>query len=195
MSEGGDIVLALDLATTLGWASGPVGGKPVSGKLRLGDKNATRAEKFAHLMRFLNDRLKVERPRLVVIEEVLNPRVLLRVGATLDTAKTLYGLPAVAEAVLRIRGVPRIEFVNVQNVRAHFVGQRRFKDETDPETGKKIKSRDNAKAAVINACRLRGWAVESHDEADAIATWSYGCMLLDKRLAAIATPLFARVSS
>lgn len=195
MSEGGDIVLALDLATTLGWASGRVGGKPVSGVLRLGDKNASRREKLLHLARFLNDRLKIEKPRLVVIEEALEPSVLAKIGATLATTKLAYGLPAAAEMVLAARGVHDVRFVNVQDVRAHFVGRRTFKDTTDPITGRKTKSRDNAKAAVINACRLRGWTVESHDEADAIATWSYGCMLLDKRLAAIATPLFARVSS
>ena len=195
MSGSGDIVLALDLATTLGWASGPVGGKPVSGVLRLGDKNAARREKLLHLGRFLNDMLKVEKPRLVVIEEALEPRVLVKIGATLATTKLAYGLPAAAEMVLAGRGVQDVRFVSVQDVRAHFVGRRTFQDSTDPATGKKVKSRDNAKAAVINACRLRGWHVESHDEADAIATWSYGCTLLDKRLAAIATPLFARLGS
>ncbi|GGC90599.1 hypothetical protein [Chelatococcus reniformis] len=186
------VVLALDLATASGWAIGPVGSRPRCGSLPLGERGAPRRERAAELTKWLAAMLKLEAPRLIVIEQPLQPAVLVKIGGSLDTALLLYGLAVVAESVAHLRGVRDVRMADVQDVRQHFTGHRTFKATVHPLTGKKITARANGKSAVINMCRMRGWDVADDDQADAMATWSYGCALIDRRAAAAATPLFAR---
>jgi hypothetical protein len=63
-------------------------------------------------------------------------------------------------------------------VRLHFIG-------CNPK-------RAVAKPMVMRQCRAMGWAVEDDNEADALATWSYMCALIDPKLALTPTPLFGR---
>lgn len=187
-------VLALDLATDSGWAIGPVGGVPRCARLPLGSSSSP-AEKGARLVRWLSELLLVERPRLVVIERPLNIRILVKIGASHDTVLLLYGLAYLAMTICNMRGVHDVRFADVQDVREHFVGRRTFAASRNPLTGKKITSRAVAKSAIIDACRMRGWEVEDDNAADAAATWSYGCALLNPRTAVMATPLFGRASA
>jgi hypothetical protein len=184
-------VLALDLSTDTGWALGPVGGTPRCHSLPLGDRSATAEEKGAKLVRFLVDLFKVERPKLVVIEKPLNTAVLNKIGAHFNTTYMLYGLAHTAAVVAQMSGVQMIRFADVQDVTAHFCGQRTFKAGYDPVRRKQLTSRQARKAAVIAACERQGWHVEDDNAADAAATWSYGCAMLNPRLAAAVTPLFA----
>jgi len=107
-------------------------------------------------------------------------------------AFALIGGAIIVETVAHLRGAPRIQLANVQDVRRHFTGQRTFSKAIDPSTGKKLSSRDAAKAATIAMCRLQGWEVENDDAADAAALWSWGCASLNPRLAPMTTPLFGR---
>lgn len=187
-----DCVLALDLASTSGWAYGPVRSKPMSGVIPLGDKGATHGERGAKLLRWLNDFLKLNAVRLAVIEKPLAPQVLVKIGATDSTVELLYGLPFVAKTVLSMRGVWEVKYVHVQDVRAHFTGQRTFAESFDPIRKRKVSSRENGKAAVKNICAMRGWPVQSDDEADAIATWSYGTEMLSPGASMKCLQIFGR---
>ncbi len=194
MGDNAPIILALDLASSTGWACGIAGGKPVSGTLPLA-KSAPHGERGAALLRWLNDFLKLERVTIAIIEKPLAPRVLVKIGATEATARLLYGLPFLAETVLSMRGVADIRYVAVQDIRDHFVGQRTFRDDRDPLTGKKITSRKVGKAAVRRMCEMMGWKAETDDQADALAAWSYGQSLVNPRLAVLTTPLLGRAAA
>ena len=68
-------ILALDLGSNTGWAvSAPEGSRPRWGSIRLGGDGATPGERYAALARWLNDFIKVNRPRLLVYEAPLPPR-------------------------------------------------------------------------------------------------------------------------
>jgi hypothetical protein len=64
----------------------------------------------------------------------------------------------------------------VAQVRAHFIGQN-FKSKI-------------AKPMTMDQCRELGWNVETTDEADACALWSYQCAYLRPDVAVRQTPLF-----
>jgi hypothetical protein len=178
-------VLALDLATTTGWAWGEVGGTARFGAIRLGPPGADRGTRGSAMLVWLSDFFKIERPDLVVVEAPLAPAVMRRIGATNDTALMLLGLPMVVETVCHLRGVKPPKLVKVQDVREAFLGKRTFRDEHNPLTGKRVKSRAIAKSATMEMCRRLGYGVSSDDEADAIALWHYGCSLLNPRQAAL----------
>jgi hypothetical protein len=95
---------------------------------------------------------------------------------TVDVTTILFGLPAVIGAVVYLRGVYDIRKADTRDVRLHFIG-------CNPK-------RARAKPMVIQKCRAMGWPVADDNEADALATWSYMCSLLDHRLAVAPTPLF-----
>lgn len=183
------IVLGLDVASyKTGVAHGTVGEKPFALTWTLGDADSTRRERLAKLVRYLSDLLKVVKPDLVAIEAPLNLQAAAKRRE--DTALALIGGAIVAETICHMRGVRRVEMCNVLKVRAHFTGQRTYSDSYDPVAKKKITSRENAKSATRNMCAMRGWSVSNDDEADAAALFSYGSTMLDRRLAALATPLF-----
>lgn len=172
---------------------GEIGGKPVSGSIPLGNDKDHGARGMA-LLHWLNALAKVEGFDACFIERPLDPRVLVKIGATFQTAMLAYGLPFLAKAVLHGRGVYRVEFVGVQDVREHFVGKRTFKPGFDPVKKKPTTSRAEAKQATINVCRMIGWSPKNDDEADALALWSYATSRLDPKRGMRPTPLFARAS-
>lgn len=186
------VVAALDLASSSGLAWGPVNGRPHTRTLVLGAKGATAEEKGIKLMLDLRDFFKLVQPDLMVIEKPLNVAIIAKMGATFDTMAILYGLPFIARMVCRTSGIHRVAWADVQDVRHHFTGQRTFKEGYDVMRKKKISSRQMAKSATMNVCRLRGWEIDSDDAADAAAAWSWGCAQIDPRTAMMATPLFSR---
>ena len=188
------VILALDLASKCGmaWGEARRGAKPFIRPLTLGVKGSSGGEKALALVKELRALLKVVHPYIVLIEQPLNVGVLNSIGATIDTAKIVYGLPMVAEMAIQSSGIYRIRYVSRQDALQHFTGQRSFKAGYDIVKKRPIKSRDMGKAAVMNICRMRGWPVENDDCADAACLFSYGMSLIDPKLAAFATPLFAR---
>jgi len=76
------------------------------------------------------------------------------------------------------RASVRTHMVASSTVRKHFI-----------QAGN-LKSKD-AKRAVIERCRLLGWAVEDDNAADATACWSYGISLVAPKWSPRSTPLFS----
>lgn len=168
-------ILALDLASTVGWARGAPGGKVVSGSVRLAPAGASTAEKSAAMIRWLTPQLKI-RPRLLVIEAPMAPSQMA--GKTnAKTARVLLGLPFVVEGVAYLSGVHSIREANVQDVRKHFIGRR-----TVPN--------GQAKSVVIAECRRRGYEPADDNEADALALWSYAAAIIAPETGVASTPLF-----
>lgn len=160
----GNRVLALDIASTTGWACDrPSGGEiPVCGHFTV-DTDGGNAEGRAatDFRRRLLELCSLHRPDHVVIEAPLPERS--STGAHihgLQTASILLGLSMVAKGVaFEVRAEEWT--VDVQSVRAHFLGSR---------WGKKID--------VMARCRILKYPAQTHDEADACALWDYAKAVL-----------------
>lgn len=149
------MILAFDLATVTGVAIGRPCEAPTAWSFKLTGDHAAR---FGELLRVANRLIKERRPEHVVIEAAY-------VGPDPNVAKLLYGLRGVVYSVANLHGLPVGER-KASVVRKHFLG----------ESGGK---RANAKAMVMERCRLLGWPVRSDDEADAIALWSMRASEID----------------
>lgn len=176
MAERVETILALDLATTTGWCVGQAGGKPTYGSHRIAPQGAGSGEVFGQFLKWLHDMVAVHSPRVIVYEAPLAPS-LLRGKTNADTARRLFGLPAITEAIAYRMGVPVILEASVQDVRGHFIGTRNMPG-------------DEAKRAVIARCRQLGYDPQTHDAADALALWDYCAAMRNPKLAALRTPLF-----
>jgi hypothetical protein len=166
-------VMALDLATVTGWAIGNPGELPAHGSIRFGGTSSHEAT-FAKAMNWMAEKCKIYRPSLVVWEA---PLAGFKGGKTTNNVTTiLYGLPAVIGAVAYNHAIYNIRKADTRDVRNHFIG-------CSPK-------RDKAKLLVIRQCRAMGWEVQDDNEADALATWSYMCSLLEPKLAIAPLPLF-----
>src|SRR5579864_7006457 len=166
------IVLALDLASVSGWAVGEPGSKPLHGSIRFATKGASHEAIFANAFRWMNGMLLAHAPKLVVWEA---PMPTSFKTSNVNTTTLLYGLPAVIGAAAYLRGGYDIRKANTSDVRNHFIG-------SNPKRAK-------AKGLVIRQCCAMGWNCSDDNEADALATWSYMCSLLDPRLALAPTAL------
>ena len=149
------MVLAFDLATVTGVACGRPCEAPQAWSFRLTGDHAAR---FGELLRVTNRLIKERQPQHVVIEAPF-------VGPHPNVAKLLYGLRAIVYATATLHSIP-VEERKVAEIRKHFLGHGGGK-------------RANAKALVMERCRLLGWPVRSDDEADAIALWSMRASEID----------------
>ena len=150
------------------------GGSPVF--YRFGKPGASHEAIFHNAMQWAEQKIVFLRPRLIVWEA---PLAGFKGGRTTNDVTTiLFGLPAVIGAVAYKLGVYDVRKADTRDVRHHFIG-------CNPKRAK-------AKPLVVAQCRAMGWPVEDDNEADALATWSYQCSILDPRLALKPTALFGR---
>ena len=160
------LILALDIATTTGFATGKVGEIPVAGSVRFGRDNASANAVFGHALTWLSEILEPKpRPDIVVIESMLSPEA-TQGHSSRDVRDRLAGLHGVMRAVAHLRGVYNISEASVDDVRAHFIGLRHLK-------------RKQAKAEVVARCHQMGWATFDDNAADALALWSYQVALIE----------------
>ena len=173
------VVLALDLATTTGWAYGSPGAVPKFGHLRFTKSGASRAETYRAFRLWLETEWHnkgFSTPHLIVYESPAVPSIMA--GKTnIDTIKLLIGFAEHLEEWTHHRF--ELREASVGQVRAHFIG-RNYKSSI-------------AKPMVFDACHARGWMCETTDESDACALWDYQCCWLDPQVAVRSTPLFRRV--
>jgi hypothetical protein len=134
---------------------------------------------FANALSYFAGLLQVKpRPDIIVIEALLPPTA-MKGQTTRAVRDRLAGLHAIVRACATLRGIERIEAVPVGAIRAHFIGDRSL-------------HRLNAKAAVMDKCRMLGWHFENDNEADALALWSYACGLYNAAHSLRVAPLFLR---
>jgi hypothetical protein len=170
-------VLALDLATTTGWAYGAPGSIPIFGHMRFANPGASRATIYRNFRIWLEDRWneRDEQADLIVYESPAVPTIMA--GRTnISTIKLLVGLGEHLEEWAHNK--VELREARVADVRVHFIG-------------KNMKSAF-AKDETFKQCLRLGWMVETHDEADACALWDYQCCWLNPKLAAYTTSLFAK---
>lgn len=170
-------VLALDLASSMGVAVGVSGCPPKTTTIHLG--KGSEDARFSRLLTVVAKLLAEHQPDLVAIEAA--------VGGP-KTSHYLVGLSACARGVCFNRGV-RVELCNIATVRRHFLGKhltmKHFPGKNAAAAKKAIK------AQVIARCGLLGWHVESDDEADAAATFSFASSTWGKAQAAPLGGLFS----
>lgn len=149
-------ILALDIAKVTGFAIGPAGTITRSGSVKLDRLNEGPAQMTFNLLAFLVDDLFVfGAPDLVAIEAALNPAA----HKSANSVPYAFGGAYVASAISRRYGC-RVEFINNDKVRKHFIGTARTGD------------RDKTKAAVIQRCIQLGYLPRDSrddDRADACA--------------------------
>lgn len=186
-------ILSLDLATTLGFAYGRSDqDKPRFGCHRLAKPGSKPEIVGKAFLTWFRDITAVETFDAIYIERAMAPHVAAKVGTTPETNLILVGLVFLAQTLASARGIPVIELVDRQTALKFFTGQRSFKSEDDPRTGRVSRtSRQVGKSAVIERCRQLRFDVQDDNAADSIALWMYAAGQHNPRLSAAVTPLFA----
>lgn len=160
-------VLALDLATTTGWAVDPPGparrdAKPINGALVLSWDDNDFGPGYERFACWLEDAITVHAPDVLAFEAPV-PRGDKR---GFNAGRILLGLAAITELVATRMHVMPYE-AHIQTVRKHFVG-----------------NGGADKADVGFRCRALGWDVRTNDAADACAVWDFARHVLRRPVAA-----------
>lgn len=168
-------ILALDIATRMGFAFGRPGETPVSGSIRLASGGSTNGAKGRGMTRWLIPFLREHKPDLIYYEVPIDPRHMGK-KTTFATARILLGLPFLLETLAEEMGVFDLYEVGVQDVRKHFLGVARPKEK---------------KAAVMARCRELGWPPVDDNAGDALALWDFACAHAAPSSSIASTPMFA----
>lgn len=191
-------ILALDVATTTGWAYGMPGDRPAFGHFRSGKPRPKGEGNTGEVLRafclWLGTRCIELQPAMVVFEAPYVPRFAPRnvrtktgqVIATTPGASTpidiyvvrrLFAMCGLVEMIAYEHNIPcREEQSNV--ICRHFTGNGSWG------------GRENKKAATQKMCAVYGFPGLSEDEADALALWVYAEAVLFPKTRS-AGPLFA----
>jgi crossover junction endodeoxyribonuclease RuvC len=175
------LILALDVATRVGWAAGETGATPQFGSVDFASKSGT-GEVLSRWRYWLMDRIFSFRPDLCAFESpyipVARPPRLVRGGSTVArasgpppmnalTLRRLLAMTGFVEEIAFERGIPCYE-ATVLDISNYFLGTTKFMGRNYEER------RGSKKAATIAACRRLGWEVgENDDAADALGLWAY----------------------
>lgn len=155
-------LLSLDIASTTGWAFGPIAeGPTVSGYERLAKPRATDEQCWQQTLKWIDALLLKFNPDHVVIEAPVmtasmggatNPRTMVR----------LAGLQSIIRTIVFMRLRREAEAMAVSSIRKEFLGKGRLPKGTP-------------KKLVHSRCLELGWAkpeLTNHDETDALALWA-----------------------
>jgi hypothetical protein len=175
-------ILALDVATTTGWARGELGGIPQSGSVRFGTMHDGAHQVFGKALAWISNFLEpAPRPDILMIEAMLPPDA-MRGQTSKAVRDRLAGLHGIMKGVAHLRGIGEIAEANVGDVRAHFIFDRQAR-------------REIAKRETLLQCKALDWPAQNDNAADACALWSYACSLIDPKQALRVVPLFHRRSA
>lgn len=167
--------LALDIASSTGWAYGVPGEVPRAGTIRFAPPGSSPGAVGRGMMRWFADFTKVFPTDRIFFEAPFDPRK-MGMRTNMQTSRILLGLVFLIETLGQAKGIYDISETEVADVRKHFIG-------CNPPG-------DKGKAAVQARCRQLGWEFDSEDAADALAVWSYACAIVAPKTAIATTPLF-----
>jgi Holliday junction resolvasome RuvABC endonuclease subunit len=150
------ILLALDLAGVSGWAAGAIEHRqPEFGHARLKVSGFPEEDRFVRCENLVLDLCERFKPDKVVIEAPLP----LMAQTTDKVARQQYGLNAAARMGAARAGL-RCEEYSADMVRGELLGRTRF-------------PKGEVKRLVLDWVKREGYVVNVHDEADAIALWTF----------------------
>lgn len=158
-------ILALDLATNIGWAALRLRDDPPwYGSHKLPSTGADVGRFLDEYEAWLVPQIKSQMPAVIVYEApVLPPKT------QIITLRKLYSLAGFTELVARRHGVECRE-AHMQSARKVVLGHGR------PGKGKELKQN------IMAYCRLRGWNPRNDDEADALVILEYAIAKLNSDL-------------
>jgi crossover junction endodeoxyribonuclease RuvC len=168
-------VLALDLASTMGFCEGMPGERPVSGSVRLGSPGASQGEIYDQFAQFLLPKLRAFRFGLIVAEAPVSPRYS---KTNQKTTEMLLGLHAWQRGICHMTGHYNMKTESAQRVRKFLLG--------------KMPAKGQAKVEVMAKVRALGFDPADDNEADAIALWLFTCNEVAPGQAMKIDPLFGR---
>ena len=178
-------ILALDIATTTGVCEGRSGEIPRMYTMRFGNPGDDHEEVFARALRWIAERLLVDRPDAIYVEAPVNPGAFVgrydeekgRVAMTTNPETTirLMGLWAIMAAAAKVKGI-RYGRVHVQTARKLFIGAGNLRGV-------------EAKRRCFELCKLLGWDAHNRDESDSACVWNWGVAQVAPNLAPIVTPM------
>lgn len=151
-------ILALDLASTTGWATWCPGSAPRAGSFRL-PKTENVGEFVAAFEHWWKDVIVFERPDFVLFEA---PFIAGKTSQAV--ARKLLGLSGFLEYLCFVERIPCNQ-CRINDWRLHF-------------TGKGSGKRDELKRLTMQACADRGLKPENQDEADAYGLLDYAAHIL-----------------
>jgi hypothetical protein len=154
------MILGLDLGVVTGYAFGDGAHSPIIASWDLHDP--VRGRRGLFLMQNLFKLIRDVGPEVIYIEEPPNLQGMLERGSTNETFRSLYGYALIVEAVAAKSGI-RIEEVDVQKARHHFLGFR-------PSAGE-------GKKVVSARCKQLRWRCENLNESDAACVWEFACSI------------------
>lgn len=156
-------ILALDLAVRTGFAFGGPGSPVTSGVVVLKKPNEHRCVAFGNLIAWLDERLRNDRPDLVIREAPLALQAFRTLGNAAFTVRVTHGLHGIVEAMCHRYGICEDEAADA-TVRKHFIGRAN------------CGNRAATKAAVVQRCHVLGYMPrEATDDnrADACALFDF----------------------
>lgn len=175
----GDI-LALDLATTLGWAHGPADprdGLISYGSYRLSKPGSPQEDTFGAFMDWLGNRMLTFPPRLICYESPASPET-MRGRTNKNTFLVLMGLPAIALAVAKNLKTPLIGEADVNEIRKYILGYR-------PKGGE-------GKKLIFERMKTLGFKPQDDNASDALAVHRFFAGYHAPELRVEVSPLFTK---
>lgn len=147
-------ILALDLATALGWAVNPPHEEPDFGTEFLPSTGKNVGAFIAAYDRWLRGTIEIQKPALVIYEQ---PSLFAK--STPDTVIKLNGLATHTEWLCHRKDIP-VRSANPSQLKKFFTGSGKAK-----------------KPDMVAAARRRGWLVRDDNQADACAVraWAIFC--------------------
>lgn len=180
------IVLALDPASSTGFAHGPPGGKPTLGIIRL-DSKMSPARRFC----LLEDRVRNIIGTAVVDYVAIESRFIQPTTADRFNGKAErlgYGYEAAILMACEREGIGthRILFVTPGQWRKTAFG----KGSAPKDLTSYASRRDYLKGEAILLVAQRGWGLVNDDAAESALLWSYACEQVQSRSTEKLLPLF-----
>lgn len=170
-------MLTLDVASTTGWAFGPIvpgHGPSLSGHHRFAGEGASDPQVWSAALVWLNQMIGVHNPTIVALEAPINTAATAG-GSNAGTMARLLGLQAILRAVVELKLPVSAKLVTVQSARKLFIGHGNLPSK-------------QAKAEVQARCIELGWLdheTMQPDRADACCLFAKACADADPEYAAV----------
>lgn len=153
------LIVALDLATTVGVAVGDTDANPRAHTVSVG-AGGSQASKFVQMRQITTRLIRDHSPDVIALEEA----IITGPAGYRTRLETALGLRTAVLIAAYATNTRVVEY-SVTSIRAHFAGKGAAK-------------KGQGKILTMDRCKRLGWPFENEDEADAYAVWAYARLKL-----------------